>query len=321
MTRVWNLGAFAAALLASTAVAWLPSRAAPAAASAPSPTAPPLPLVDHSGFEAPRRDYRRIVSGTTIADAILLAIAEPDRIAAFTAYSAEHAHDGHRYRGKPLVESLHDLEQVLALRPDLVFVAGPGDPRVAARLRDAGVVVYDLGEMRGMSTLVPDVHEVAALLGHPERGDRFARALQEDMDAVAAGVPAEGRERALYLGTYGGKMFGGAQGTSYHDVLVGAGFADAASAYRDWPEYSSEQVLAIDPDVIVTDLGMRRSLCEHAGLGTLRACAAEGGVLEMDDGLLGTPGPDMVEAARDLRALALGRAASGDPLPLEARRR
>jgi iron complex transport system substrate-binding protein len=300
VTRVgtWNLGAFAAAVVASTAVAWLPQRAPLAAAAASS--AGPAPLVDHAGVEAPRRDYRRIVSGTTIADAMLLAMAEPERVAAFTAYSSQHGPHRYRYDGKPVLANLHDLEAVLALRPDLVLVAGPPDARVASRLRDAGVVVYDLGDMRGMSTLLPNIHEVAELLGHPERGERFARAVQEEMHGVSA-APAEGRPRALYLASYGGKLLGGARGTSYHDVLLAAGFADAASAYRDWPEYSAEQVLAIDPDVIVTNTGMRARICEHAGLGTLRACAADDGVVEMEDGLLGSPGPYMVEAARDLR--------------------
>ncbi|MBV9947261.1 MAG: hypothetical protein JOZ69_10470 [Myxococcales bacterium] len=105
--------------------------------------------------------------------------------------------------------------------------------------------MYDLGEMRGMSTLVPNVREVATLLGHPERGERFAASLSARMSRVAADLPGGGRKRGLYLGVYGGRLYGASSGTSHHDVLIAAGLEEAADRFRDWPAYSVEQVLAM----------------------------------------------------------------------------
>ncbi|MGD0674472.1 MAG: ABC transporter substrate-binding protein [Polyangiaceae bacterium] len=320
-----NGAAFSLAFILSTAVAWQPRVASrdPTGPAATDPRSGPsalaassvrAPLIDHSGTAVPRRDYRRIASGSSVSDALLLDLCEPDRIAAFTAYSARRSTSGFRYAGKPVIERIEDVEFILALHPDLVVVSGMGDPRPLARLRDAGIAVFDLGDMRGLSTLIPNAIEVAALVGHPDRGERLARTLVEEMNGVDVGVPRDGRRRAIYLSAIGASLFGGAAGTSYHDVLVAAGLIDAASGYAGWPQYTTEEVLALDPDIIVTNEGMRDRLCGRSLLSSLRACRHPEAIVEMDAALLGDPGPAMVDAAREVRAAVYGPS-KGAPRP------
>lgn len=303
----WNGGGLALALALSTAVVWAPAlrgrREPPAQATVAGPR--PQVLVDHSGDSLPLRHYDRIASLTTVGDELLLELCEPDRIVAFSAYSMEHGAKRYRFAGKPGLDPA-DLERLIALHPDLVLVSRYADARPFARMRDAGLAVYDLGEMRGMATLVPNIHEVAALVGRPERGDRFSARLGERMRQVAADVPPPARKRGLYLGVYGGRMFGGSFGSSYHDVLAAAGLTEAAERLRDFPEYSTEQVLGLDPDVIVTNEGMAPRICEHGGLSSLRACATPGAVVEVESSLLGDPGPLMLDAADAVRAAVYG---------------
>ncbi|HTN92261.1 MAG TPA: ABC transporter substrate-binding protein [Sorangium sp.] len=322
-----NYGALTGALALSVAAAALPRSsdqralvgrhdAAARSVDAAVPEGSSTSLEDHAGVEVALRDFRRIASASTVADELLVELCEPDRVVAFTGYGARRSPRGYRYAGKARVEDTADIEALLALQPDLVLLNGYGDPRRIARLREAGLTVYDLGPMRGLATLVPNVHEVAALVGHPERGRRLATALVQGMAAVAADIQPRQRRRGMYLSGYGGRLFGGTAGTSYHDVLASAGLIDAAAAvHRDWPEYTPEQVLTLDPDVLVTNTGMRKILCGQAGLDRLRACSAPGGVVELDDALLGDPGPSMLDAA-----LAVREAVHGAPPTLgEAR--
>jgi iron complex transport system substrate-binding protein len=84
-------------------------------------------------------------------------------------------------------------------------------------------------------------------------------------------------------------------------VLTAAGLLDvAALRYRDWPAYSAEELLALDPELIVASTGMTASICRHAGLSRLHACARPGAVLEIDSSLLASAGPSMAEAAEQL---------------------
>jgi iron complex transport system substrate-binding protein len=301
-----NAAAFVLTLAASTAVAWAPLLRAPAPARAErAGDSPPAGVRDHSGNVVTLRDYRRIVSASTVADALLVELCEPDRVIAFTAHSTLGAAGAYRYAGKPGVD-LGRVESVLTLHPDLVIVNVVGDPHRVARLHDAGVAVFDLGEMRGQATLIRSIGEIAALVGHPDRGERFARRLVDHIRSIALDVPGPDRKTGMYLSMYGGRPFGGASGTSYHDVLVAAGVVDAAARFEGWPQFATEQVLLMDPQIIVTNTGMRQALCGHAGFTGLRACTNPGGIIEVDDSVLGDPGPGMVEAAQIVRDRVYG---------------
>jgi iron complex transport system substrate-binding protein len=313
-TVTWaNVAAFVLTLAASTAVAWAPLLRAPVASrSDRASPSPPRELKDHSGNVVRVRDYHRIVSASTVADALLVELCEPDRVIAFTAHSALGASGGYRYAGKPGVD-LGRVESVLALHPDLVLVNAVGDPHQVVRLRDAGVAVFDLGEMRGQTTLVQNIGEVAVLVGHPERGERYARRLVEQMRSIALDIPRPDRKTGMYLSVYAGRPFGGASRTSYHDVLVAAGLVDAAARFEGWPQFAAEQVLGIDPQILVTDTGMRQAICEHAGFNGLVACRSLGGIVEVDASVLGDPGPGMVEAAQIIRDRVYGPPPAAPP--------
>ena len=126
----------------------------------------------------PLRRYTRIVSTNLVTDRLLLELAEPDRILAFSRAAAERPQDGYRYAGKLVVDGFGPVEALIALRPDLVLTNSFGTPGRSAKLRSAGIEVFDLGELRGVSSLVSAAKTLAELLGQPERGQNFARSFR-----------------------------------------------------------------------------------------------------------------------------------------------
>lgn len=121
-------------------------------------------------------------------------------------------------------------------------------------------------------------------------------------------MPASGRPRALYVSAYGDKLFGGTVGTTYQDIIEFAGLIDAAAGtYRNWPEYTPELLLGLDPDIVVTRRGMAQVLCRVAGLDRLRACSRPGAIVELDGFVLDDPGLGLLEATEALHAAVLGR--------------
>ena len=169
------------------------------------------------------------------------------------------------------------------------------------RLREAGLEVFDFGEMRGLATLLPNLRALGALLGRPERGAQLAARFARRIQQVSAGVPPGQRPDALYLGIHGDKLYGGTDGSSYNDVITAAGLQDVAEAQYDGrPSYTSEQLIALNPQIIVTTLGMERSLCSHPGLDRLRACRRSGLIVGLPGALIGSPGLDMIEAAETI---------------------
>jgi iron complex transport system substrate-binding protein len=318
-----NAAALLLTLTLSVAAAVDPrrGRAPPAAPDAhpPQPRAAPerLPdgreaVRDASGRLVPIRPYRRIVSATLLTDRLLVELAEPDRILAFSAAGARGSPWRHQYAGKPSVDAFGALEPLVALKPDLVLMNTFGKMDRAARLRAAGIEVFDLGEQRGLATLGPTAEALAALTGAPGRGRRLADALRARLGNVAARLGDRPRRRGIYLSAVGGRLYGGTRGTSYHDVLEAAGLADvAAGEHRDWPEYTAEQVLRLAPELVVSKEGGAAALCATPGLAALAACRGSGRLIEVPAGLLDEPGPAMLDAAEWIFARAYPDAARG----------
>ncbi len=308
----------ALAVVASVAISVVPSGESEAAsglrlwAAAPAQTVErngQTGVMDATGTFVPIASYQRIISGSTVTDGMLLALCEPDRVLRFTHYSSESIFR-YRFAGKGATTSLTDVEPLLALEPDLILVHDLGNAERVARLRQAGLTVFNFGAMRGMSTLLPNLRALGALLGRPRRGAELAARFERRMAGVSARVPESDRPDALYLGIHGDKLYGGTDGTSYHDVLVAGGLRDVAQdAFDGWPAYTSEQLIGLDPEIIVTTSGMEGPLCRHPGLDRLRACRAGGRIVALDRTLIGAPGLDMLEAAeRVYEMVHLGQA-------------
>jgi iron complex transport system substrate-binding protein len=273
-------------------------------------------IVDAGGHALPLRPYRRIVSTSTLTDRLLADLSEPDRVLAFSTAGARTSAGRWRYAGKPDVDGLGALEPIIALKPDLVLMNasfGDGNSRME-KLRAAGIEVFNLGELHGLTTLLPMAEVIGELLGAPERGARYARGFLARFERVATPLGARPRRRALFVVVIAGNIYGGTAGTSYHDVLAHAGLDDAAAgSYRNWPQYSAEQVMALDPEVLVTKDDVADGLCARPGLDRLRACRTPGHVLTVPADLLDDPGPGMLEAAEILFAKAYPELAPKDP--------
>lgn len=264
-------------------------------------------VTDATGARVAVRDYGRIVSTSTIADQVLVEIIDPRRLLAVSGHTLRTQSDP-VYDTKIGVERARDIETIIELRPDIVFINNFVDRRYVERFKEARLNVFDLGEMRGLQTLPKNIRQLATVVGAPGRGEQLLNELLRSLSGVAADIPEEQKRRGLYVGIYGDRLFGGAEGTSFHDVLTTAGLIDVAAeaGHRGWPTYTSEELLTLDPPWIVTNSGTEQALCRHPGLDALTACRSQQ-VRGIDTDLLTDPGLGMVAAARAVRAAVYGQ--------------
>lgn len=263
-------------------------------------------VFDSAGARIPVRRYQRIVSSSIVADRLLLELVEPERLISFSPYTTPQSPVAHLFGNRPRVDARGDVERVLGLHPDLLVVNEIVDPSRIVPLRRAGLTVIDLGPMRGIRTLRANITLLATAVGERARGAALLARFDRRVRLLATRTPKEHTLRGMYLGIHGSRIYGGASGTSFHDVIVTAGLEDAAASYHEWPSFSSEQVLALDPDLIVTQTGRTGAVCRHAGFEVLRACL-EGRVVELEEALINDPGLSIIEAAEALHEAAYGR--------------
>ena len=126
-----------------------------------------LVLMDATGARMTLEPKHRIACGSLLADPVLLALAAPTDVVAFSA-RAPLARDAYRYAGKPSLDPTRRVEHLLELRPDLVLVNSLGESAWIEQLRAAGVLVFDLGSMRGVDTFLRNVAQIGWLVGRPD---------------------------------------------------------------------------------------------------------------------------------------------------------
>ncbi|MEN0067804.1 MAG: ABC transporter substrate-binding protein [Myxococcota bacterium] len=272
--------------------------------------------IDASGLSIPLVDYPRLVSMCTVSDQVLLALVPAVRIAAVTEYSRGRP-DGWRYPPGGSIRGDTSLEDLLSMDADLFFVCSIGG-RIdkVERAREAGLVVFDLGDMHGLATLPAQIEAIGAVVGEPERAAALRERWLGRMARVAADVPEPDRPLAMYLSVYGDQFFGGTTGSSYHDVLRTAGLVDLAAqaGFEGWPAYDAETLLSLNPSMIVTRTGGRSAICTHPLLASIEACQDGGRVVELDGAALGDPGMGMLAAAEDLRRAVHGPESRATPV-------
>lgn len=159
----------------------------------------------------------RIVSLDYCADQFVLALADRTQIAALSRGSLRD--DSYfRARARGIRQTRGTLEEVLALRPDLV-VRNWGGPWDAEEVyRRFGVPVLQVGDTPDFISARADLLDAADALGHRGRGDALARDLDSRLARLAS---AHGTPRPVMYLSAGGAVAG--TGTMMDAVITAAG--------------------------------------------------------------------------------------------------
>lgn len=270
---------------------------------------------------APARP-ERIVSLALPADEILLALVDPSRILALEAFADDPTasnvvREARAVRGR--LRQPIAVETILALDPDLVIVPGWMDPQTPALLEHQGIAVHRLPSPSSLAEVRAQIHELGDVIGEREGAARLVAA----MDARLAAVRARARPRreTVLLAAWSG--FTPARGTIFCELveLAGARCAAAEAGLAGYAPLSVEQLLALDPDVIVenryrADAGAREVVAAPSFAGdprhrTLRAVRS-GRVIDPPTAHLLATSHHVAALAEDLER-ALGPARSERP--------
>lgn len=258
--------------------------------SACAPAAP-SPLVS--------RAHPAIVSLNPCSDAILAEVADPGQVLALSHYSRDprsSSMDVALARRFPATRGT--VEEVLALHPDLVLGDTFLGPAARAAYDRLGIPVAQLPIAMNVADSRAQVRRIAALAGHPERGERLVARIDA---ALAAAAPPPGTAPVPTVVWQSGGIVPG-EDTLIADLLRRTGFASfsAARGMRQADVLPLERMLADPPRLILiaSDAhgdGDRR--LHHPVLAALDSTQRE----TLAPGLLYCGGPTIIRAAARLR--------------------
>ena len=193
---------------------------------------------------------RRIVSLNPCLDAILLDVADPAQITALSRYSADPAQSAVAAQARPYRHIQGSAEEVAALRPDLVLVSGPGSAQLNAVLPRLHIAAARFALPTTIAQSLAQVRRVAALAGHPDRGEALVARIDRSL-AAAAPRPGEPRLTAII---YESRGLVSGPGNLMDELMTRAGFDNAARRYglRRSGDVSLERLLVDPPQVLLS---------------------------------------------------------------------
>lgn len=144
------------------------------------------------------------------------------------------------------------IEEVMSLKPDVVFVSDITTIDYVQSLRNAGLPVIVCKTARTIEQVEGNIRLVADALGEKEKGELVLKKMHEEMAELerrVAQIPQEKRKKMLLLSlltTYGGK------GSLYDELCKRAGVVNAISAagLNHGQELTKETIVKANPDII-----------------------------------------------------------------------
>ncbi|MFA5964380.1 MAG: ABC transporter substrate-binding protein [Sphingomonas sp.] len=197
---------------------------------------------------------RTIVSTNPCADAMLVELVPPARIAAISHYSVQaEASSMPLAAARRFATTAGTAEEVIALHPDLVVTSSFTPPATLAAYRRAGLAVLTLDSPTTIAASEAQIRTLAAALGARDEGEAMVGRIKSAV--LNAAVPRQSSGNAdnpsalLFIA---GDLANGT-GTLLDELMTRAGFRNAAADYglRFTGPLPIETIAAHPPRVIL----------------------------------------------------------------------
>jgi len=205
-------------------------------------------------------------------------------------------------------DTLHlDLEAIIRAEPTLAFTV-TRLPETVRRLEGLGIRVVPVENDR-MGQLREAIATIGRETGRPEAAAALLKTIEADLAAVRGRVAGLARPRTLFAFpmTVGSpRIMIAGRGSFVDELLDVAGAENAYPDAADWPTVSPQQVVAMQPEVVVINAAVPgpagRDEAIRRGWESLSSVPAvrDGRVYVLPEAYLTIPGPRVGQAARVL---------------------
>ena len=198
----------------------------------------------------------KVASMNLCTDQFLLLLAQKKNIVALSELAADsqYSYLWQQADGIPLIPG--DAEQLLPLKPDLIFAGRYDDSNKVNLLRAFGFQVEIVPLVENLSQVNETLHHMATLIGEPDRGLALTQSLdlrKKQVQERVLAMPENAVKPQAVI--YAANGFTHAEGTIHDELLQLAGFSNGASAIglKGHGNLSLEQLLKIQPQLLIME--------------------------------------------------------------------
>jgi iron complex transport system substrate-binding protein len=200
-----------------------------------------------------------------------------------------------------------NLEKIVDLEPDLVlYIGGAAQLENTQTMEDLGLTVLVLAPS-DIEDIFADIELVGHVTGTEDEAADLASELRARMDEVLSRVAQAERQPVVFYeldATDPTRPWTAGPGSFIDFLITMAGGVNlGARAEMEWAQFSTEEVIAQDPEIIILGdaaYGVTVESVEgRPGWGVITAVKA-GAIYPIDDTLVSRPGPRIVDGLEEL---------------------
>ncbi len=231
---------------------------------------------------------QRIVSQTLATDEILLAICDPKRLIALSIFSDDPHYSNVVEQAKHIPHQVQDnVESILALHPDLIFVASYSRAETVSLLEAAQTPVVRLSRFESILDIEFNIQLIGQSIGEENRANQLIKKMKIDIQTIRDRIPTFSAPPRLI--SYSPGSYTAGAHTIFDDMVTVIKAINLAKekGIQQHAKISDEQILAWQPDFIVTHAKIgdwkqtRRKLLENPAIAATRA-AQENRIIFID---------------------------------------
>ncbi|MDO6389905.1 helical backbone metal receptor [Pontibacter sp. BT731] len=208
---------------------------------------------------------------------------------------------------KPVVSNYPvDFEQVLALKPDLVFtVEGITPLDMAARLEELGIPVY-YQKYRSVADILTGIEDIGRIMHREQQANYLADSLRKQVQEIERRYSNQAKQQRVLAITWSDPIYVYGQNTILTDQLRILGAENAVQEVFDqpYPALTREYILKLNPDVLLGGSVERLEREFFSLYPELRKIAAYQNkrIYQPTGNLIERPSPRVVESIRELES-------------------
>ena len=207
-------------------------------------------VVDQAGrtVSIPNAPKRIVALAPSLAE-IVFDLGQGDRLVGVTQFSDFPA----EAKSLPKVGSYVrlDLERIVALQPDLCLGIRDGNPKhQVEKIEAAGIPVYII-DPRDIKGIMEAIQGVGGVLGVPARAETLVAEMSVRIAKVRRQLAATQSRPRVFFQLYSPPIVTAGSKTFIHELITIAGGVNLGGGPVDYPRFSWEKVLSLDPEVVV----------------------------------------------------------------------
>ena len=208
----------------------------------------------------------------------------------------------------PVVQSGADtnIEEILALNPQVVLMSDMSQSKDMVDALEANGVKVVVSSADRIEEVYAAIRMIGALMGRDAEAEALIADMQATFDGIAAGSENTGKTVYFEVSPLQWGLWAAGSNTFMDELAAMCGLTNAFADVDSWGSVSEEQVIARDPDYIVTITMYYgegptpvEEIMGRTGWEGMKA-VRNGDILNADSNAVSRPGPRLKDAALEL---------------------